>query len=533
MRPVFTPPSEVAEYRIVRLLGRGAMGQVYLAHDTLLDRPVAIKFIAADPNSTVRERFLVEARAIARLTHPNVVSVYRVGELGGRPYLVSEFVRGHSLAELAKPVSVEKGLQIGLGLCAGLKAAHASGVLHRDVKPANAILAESGDAKLLDFGLAKLVSDPLRSDDGESSQPAIPGADVISGDEATLTPEALAKSRPTSTSGRPSDVTLSAAEEAAPAEQPTPFDEPLSALREPTPVSLTKTGALVGTPRYMAPEIFAGEAATARSDVYSLGALLFELLSGRAPFVEPDLARLSVAVRLREAPLLRGLLPDHPLSDALAEVIDRCLARDPKLRYADGGELLRALQSIAVSAPPVAQAAVPARPSSSVDPNANVAHAPSTRNRWVWLSVAVLATGAGLALRWGVSPTTNRPPDFGTGPLVETPRLDLAVSPRAASFIDLRRADDLSSLPDLAPSVRSDVNVVSTPEKVQSLRRGPAASKKNSAKIQEPIVVAKPENRAAAPAPAAPVDSAPAAPPSTAPAPSKPQVDKVEIPIER
>ena len=83
MRAAFSPPTEVAEYRIVRLLGRGAMGQVYLAHDTLLDRPVAIKFIAAEPSAAIRERFLVEARAIARLTHPNVVSVYRVGEHAG------------------------------------------------------------------------------------------------------------------------------------------------------------------------------------------------------------------------------------------------------------------------------------------------------------------------------------------------------------------------------------------------------------------------------------------------------------------
>jgi serine/threonine protein kinase len=329
MRAAFSPPTEVAEYRIVRLLGRGAMGQVYLAHDTLLDRPVAIKFIAAEPSAAIRERFLVEARAIARLTHPNVVSVYRVGEHAGRPYLVSEFVRGQSLAELAKPVSVEQVLRIGLGLAAGLRAAHQSGVLHRDVKPANAILADGGEAKLLDFGLAKL----LPSQEPVSS---------VSGDEATLTPELAAK-HSTEPDSPTADVTLSAP---AAIERPAPPTGPASADPPLAPLSLTKTGALIGTPRYMAPEIFAGEAATARSDVYSLGALLFELLVGKPPFLEPDLARLSVAVRLHSAPPLRPLLPDGVLADRLAEVVDRCLRRDPQARYTDGAELHFALAEL-------------------------------------------------------------------------------------------------------------------------------------------------------------------------------------------
>jgi serine/threonine protein kinase len=136
----WTPPAEFDGYRLIRLLGSGAMGEVHLALDTLLDRHVAIKFILQteeDPNA--RARFMVEARAIARLQHPNVVAVYRVGEVQGWPYLVYEFVRGVGLDELPAPVPWEQALSIGMGLARGLATAHQRGVLHRDIKPANVI----------------------------------------------------------------------------------------------------------------------------------------------------------------------------------------------------------------------------------------------------------------------------------------------------------------------------------------------------------------------------------------------------------
>ncbi|MBI5479127.1 MAG: serine/threonine protein kinase, partial [Deltaproteobacteria bacterium] len=154
----WTPPQEFDEYRLVRQLGRGGMGQVFLARDLLLDRLVAVKFIASlEPDSTARERFMVEARAVARLQHPNVVAVYRVGEVAGRPYQVSEFVHGAALDGVAVPLPWPKLLRYAVGLARGLAAAHRRGVLHRDIKPANAILADDGEVKLLDFGLAKLL----------------------------------------------------------------------------------------------------------------------------------------------------------------------------------------------------------------------------------------------------------------------------------------------------------------------------------------------------------------------------------------
>src|SRR5215468_7356923 len=152
----WVPPDQFDEFRLVRSLGIGAMGQVYLAHDTLLDRPVAVKFVRGAADPAARARALDEARAIARLQHPNVVAIYRVAEVAGHPYLVSEYVQGRALHELPRPMPWRAVLDIAIDLTRGLAAAHRRGVLHRDVKPANAILADDGCAKLLDFGLATI-----------------------------------------------------------------------------------------------------------------------------------------------------------------------------------------------------------------------------------------------------------------------------------------------------------------------------------------------------------------------------------------
>src|SRR5882724_6676224 len=154
---VWTPPEEFDEFRIVRLLGTGGSGDVYLARDSLLERLVAVKFVCVVMNPAARVRILDEARAIARLQHPNVVAIYRVAEFAGHPYLVSEYVQGRTLQEVERPMPWQQVLEIALDLTCGLAAAHRRGVIHRDIKPANTILTEDGRAKLLDFGLAQIM----------------------------------------------------------------------------------------------------------------------------------------------------------------------------------------------------------------------------------------------------------------------------------------------------------------------------------------------------------------------------------------
>ncbi len=135
----WTPPKTFDEYRVLWALGRGGMGEVYLGHDMLLDRAVAIKFISSiEPDALAREQFLTEARAAARLQHPNVLTVYRVGEIDGRPFIISEYVRGQNLDRIKRPMPWQRALDMGIGLSRGLATAHRRGVLHRDIKPGEA-----------------------------------------------------------------------------------------------------------------------------------------------------------------------------------------------------------------------------------------------------------------------------------------------------------------------------------------------------------------------------------------------------------
>jgi formylglycine-generating enzyme required for sulfatase activity len=263
LRPGFEPPPEFDDYVIVRHLGRGATGQVYLAEDLVLARPIAIKFIGLDPDPAARQRFLMEARAAARIQHPNVVSIYRVGELGDRPYIVSELIRGTALSEAARPVPWMQALAIGIDLARGLAAAHRRGVVHCDIKPGNVMVTEEGVAKLVDFGLAQVLREGV--EDGST--------------------------------------------------------------------------AMSGTPDYMAPEVWDGRPPSRRSDVYSLGAVMFELIGGAPPFREVAITELGRVMNERDAPVL-------DTEPRIAALIARCLAREPEQRFASGEELREALEQL-------------------------------------------------------------------------------------------------------------------------------------------------------------------------------------------
>ncbi|MBM7112019.1 protein kinase domain-containing protein [Archangium primigenium] len=313
------PPREFEEYRLLRPLGQGAMGQVFLAQDTLLERLVAVKFIAPGQVSqeAARARFFQEARAIARLQHPNVVAIHRVGEARRWPYLVSEFVRGQSLEALPRPVEGPHVLRIAVGLARGLAAAHRRGILHRDLKPANAMLSEEGEVKLLDFGLAEFA-------ERAPPAPAVP-----------LAAPPAAPPRET----RP----------LAPARETRPLAPPPSAPVPGTPVP--GPGADVpaaGTPLYLAPELWRGEPASRASDIYALGVLLYELCAGQAPHEHVPLEGLARAVCEDAPPPLAHVAPALP--PGLAAVVERCLAREPTARFDSGDALREALEALA--APP-------------------------------------------------------------------------------------------------------------------------------------------------------------------------------------
>jgi predicted Ser/Thr protein kinase len=353
----------IGEYRVVRELGRGGMGAVYLAEDPLLARSVAIKVIdgfADDPSA--RARFLIEARAIARLNHPNVVAIYRIAEHDGQPYLVSEYVDGVALDRTIHAIAPDQRAAIARGLTEGLAAAHRQGILHRDVKPSNVVVAADGTVKLLDFGLAKLdLTDRSAESSAESTA------------ESTDDPVAPTRARRSRTDDLDATATFT---------PPAPTPTPAGQVGE-----LTRAGSRLGTPRYMSPEAWRGERLTAASDVYSLGLVLWELYAGRHPLA--GLAPEALAGAAAQVPPIAGAALIEP---ALAAVIDRATAARPEARFADAGALAAALTA-ALAAPVVAPAGDRPTPA---------------------LAVAMVAGGAAaiaglLAVVWPRSPSPRRP----------------------------------------------------------------------------------------------------------------------------
>src|ERR1700757_196048 len=223
---------EIEHYEILKKLGSGGSGIVYLANDTLLMRPVVLKVLkrGALTVEQMRTTVLREARMASAIEHPNVCAIYEVGEQGEEAYIVMQYVPGQSLDKIiAKgPASMQLALSVGIQIADGLSAAHSLGIFHRDLKPANAILTDGGLVKILDFGLAR-----------------------------RLNPEEAE------------------------------FDPAKSSRRKPGPVAATYT-ARGGTIAYMAPEQFVTGQSSVQSDIWALGVILYELVSGRHPFSRPD-----------------------------------------------------------------------------------------------------------------------------------------------------------------------------------------------------------------------------------------------------
>jgi predicted Ser/Thr protein kinase len=287
-----TAGQQLGRYRIEDKIGEGGMGSVYRATDTELHREVAIKVlppeVTADPER--RQRFRQEALLAAALNHPNIATVYDVGEQDGVTFIVMELVRGESLRRLlhAEPLDLERAVDIASGVAAGLAKAHREGVLHRDLKPDNVVLTNEGIPKILDFGLSKLIGDEVAAD------------------------EPVLSEMPTVTA------------------HTSPY--------------ITRAGQIVGTLAYMSPEQVQGRPVDARTDIFSFGVLLYEMLSGKRPFAgESNLDTVTAILRDDPAPLdeLR-----HDVPADLATILARCLAKEPNDRFASGetlhGELLAA-----------------------------------------------------------------------------------------------------------------------------------------------------------------------------------------------
>ena len=269
----------ISRYRIVAELGRGGMGVVYRAEDTRLGRTVALKMlpedVAGDP--VALERFRREARAASALNHPHICTIHDIDEHDGRYFIVMEALEGQTLAALlsAKRLKSETVIDLAIEVAEALGAAHAKGIIHRDVKPSNVFVTESGHAKVLDFGLAKLVGD-----------------DESSGETATLTP--------------------AAAQYGA---------SPL----------VTSPGQTLGTLAYMSPEQVRGEPLDARTDVFSFGATLYEMFAGKRPFQGATTGAVIDAIMNRAPQSLRDIAPGtHP---ELVHIVDKALEKDRELRY--------------------------------------------------------------------------------------------------------------------------------------------------------------------------------------------------------
>lgn len=286
--------STLSHYTIEGRLGEGGMGTVYLARDTLLGRTVAIKVLspAAARDPDLAGRLVREAKAASSLNHPNIVTIHEIGRSDDIDFIVMEHVSGEPLVGAIPPggLPLETALEYACQIAGALAAAHEAGIVHRDVKPANVIVSRTGHVKILYFGIARRA--PQQTDDGQT------GVQTID-------------------SGR-----------------------------------ITRPGMAIGTVGYMAPEQIEGKAADARSDVFSLGVLIFELLTGQQPFSGDSTWAVMAATMGGEVPAIGGLRPETP--PELARIVTRCLSRRPEERYPSAREVaddLIALRSKATAVP--------------------------------------------------------------------------------------------------------------------------------------------------------------------------------------
>ena len=289
------PGMSINQYELIRELGAGGMGTVYLARDLKLGRKVAIKILNSH-HPELTQRFIIEARATARCSHENIVIIYEVGEHGGQPYMVLEFLQGTVLTELVsggKRLPHARAVELMVPVVKALVVAHEQGIVHRDLKPDNIFVTDQGTIKVLDFGIAK-VRDQADKPVGQASAAAI--------------------------------------------------RVPTAAELGEGNTNLTRQGVIMGTMKYMSPEQWGiGVEIDHRTDIWAVGVILFRLLAGKHPLAPLQGNQLVVTAMLdKPMPKLREAVADVPAG--LCEVVDRCLQKHKEHRYKDARELLRALE---------------------------------------------------------------------------------------------------------------------------------------------------------------------------------------------
>src|SRR6185312_15770910 len=317
--------ASIGRYVVLGLVGRGGMGEVYAAYDPELDRKVAVKLLRVKAGNGVsltegRQRTLREAQAIARLSHPNVVVVYDVGTFHDQVFIAMEFVEGNTVTFWlqAQPRSWQEVLRVFRAAGRGLAAAHEKGLVHRDFKPDNVMVGRDGEVRVMDFGLARQVNE--KPDPGAAVRAPLVGPELE--DTAVDAMETILINR-------------------SPAAAPTPpLGSPAQSSSGMFEVQLTRTGAMMGTPAYMAPEQFLGTPTDARSDQFSFCVALYEALYGERPFAGNTMFALTTAVvqgQVRDAP------PNSKVPLWMRKVLLRGLRPQAGDRYASMQDLIEAL----------------------------------------------------------------------------------------------------------------------------------------------------------------------------------------------
>jgi serine/threonine protein kinase len=296
---MLAPGTRIHHYEFIRLLGSGGMGTVFLARDTRLGRRVAIKFLHST-HPEITRRFILEARATARCSHENIVIIYEVGEFRGNPFMVLEYLQGQVLSKLFadQRLPPARAVELIVPVVRALVCAHAQGIAHRDLKPDNIIVTESGTIKVLDFGIAKILQAPQQTAEHESE-----------------------------------GCTLAH-----------PLSQAASVAIQEDGVEQTRRGTIMGTLAYMSPEQWrGGQHVDHQTDIWAVGIMLFRMIAGRHPLDPLRGSQLVVTAHLDDPmPRLKDVVPD--VAPALADVVDRCLIKRKEERMQDAHSLLRLLE---------------------------------------------------------------------------------------------------------------------------------------------------------------------------------------------